>query len=107
MVRLAKPRQVTVGVRPLRDGEEPILKVVAGRTMTLVPEEGSEDVPPIIIDAGPIQSVPSSGPQVPVVSDLTFVFLCAALKVLEIPLCRLRSRHLSCARESRVPAKEV
>ena len=70
MVRLAKPTKVTVGVRPLRDGEEPVLQAAAGRTMTLAPEEGSEDVPPVIVDAEPIQSVPSSGPQVSVVELL-------------------------------------
>ena len=66
VVRLAKPTQVTVGVRPLRDDKEPVLQAAAGRTMTLAPEEGSEDVPPVI-DVEPIQIVPSSGPQVPIV----------------------------------------
>ncbi|GJW54900.1 hypothetical protein Tco_0098985 [Tanacetum coccineum] len=47
MVHLSKPKQVTEGVRPLRDGEEPLLESTAGRTMELVleqPEVESTDV---------------------------------------------------------------
>ena len=65
VVRLAKPTQVTVGVRLLRDGEEPVLQAAAGRTMVLAPEEGSADTPPV--EAEPIRSFPSLTPQVPVV----------------------------------------
>ncbi|GJT42392.1 hypothetical protein Tco_0951107 [Tanacetum coccineum] len=42
-----KPKLVTEGVRPLRDGEEPLLESTAGRTMELVleqPEVESTDV---------------------------------------------------------------
>ena len=39
VVRLASPKQVTVGVRPLREGEAPILEATAGRTMEFVQEE--------------------------------------------------------------------
>ena len=50
-------------MRPLRDGEEPVLTAAAGRTMTLALEEGSEGVPPVppVINVEPIQSVPSTG----------------------------------------------
>ncbi|GJS07172.1 hypothetical protein Tco_0363968 [Tanacetum coccineum] len=34
VVHLSKPKQVTEGVRPLRDGEEPLLESTAGRTRT-------------------------------------------------------------------------
>ncbi|GJR88359.1 hypothetical protein Tco_0212370 [Tanacetum coccineum] len=47
VVHLSKPKQVTEGVRPLRDGEEPLLESTAGRTMELVleqPEIESTDV---------------------------------------------------------------
>ncbi|GKA09667.1 hypothetical protein Tco_0688998 [Tanacetum coccineum] len=39
VVHLSKPKQVTEGVRPLRDGEEPLLESTAGRTMELVLEQ--------------------------------------------------------------------
>ncbi|GJS95716.1 hypothetical protein Tco_0802684 [Tanacetum coccineum] len=35
VVHLSKPKLVTEGVRPLRDGEEPLLESTAGRTMEL------------------------------------------------------------------------
>ncbi|GJS83602.1 hypothetical protein Tco_0750143 [Tanacetum coccineum] len=49
VVHLSKPKLVTEGVRPLRDGEEPLLESTAGRTMELVleqPEVESTDVHP-------------------------------------------------------------
>ncbi|GJW66071.1 hypothetical protein Tco_0117955 [Tanacetum coccineum] len=39
VVHLSKPKLVTEGVRPLRDGEEPLLESTAGRTMELVLEQ--------------------------------------------------------------------
>ncbi|GJX53974.1 hypothetical protein Tco_0282343 [Tanacetum coccineum] len=47
VVHLSKPKLVTEGVRPLRDGEEPLLESTVGRTMELVmeqPEVESTDV---------------------------------------------------------------
>jgi hypothetical protein len=44
VVKLASPKQVTVGVRPLRKDEAPILEATAGRTMEFVQEE-PENVP--------------------------------------------------------------
>lgn len=35
VVKLAKPAQVAVGVRPLREGEQPILEATAGRLLEL------------------------------------------------------------------------
>ena len=64
VVRLAKPTQVTVGVLPLRDGEEPVLQATAGRTMVIAQEEGSEDVPPVVMEAHPIRSIPSAASHV-------------------------------------------
>ncbi|GJY00097.1 hypothetical protein Tco_0357115 [Tanacetum coccineum] len=58
VVHLSKPKQVTEGVRPLRDGEEPLLESTAGRTMELVleqPEVESTDV----LAPTPLRSVPS------------------------------------------------
>ncbi|GJW28220.1 hypothetical protein Tco_0045095 [Tanacetum coccineum] len=58
VVHLSKPKQVTEGVRPLRDGEEPLLERTAGRTMELVleqPEIESTDV----LAPTPLRSVPS------------------------------------------------
>ncbi|GJV90843.1 hypothetical protein Tco_1538656, partial [Tanacetum coccineum] len=59
VVQLSKPKLVTVGVRPLRDGEEPLLESTAGRTMELVleqPEDESTDV----LAPTPLRSVPGA-----------------------------------------------
>ena len=64
MVRLASPKQVTVGVRPLREGEAPILEATAGRTMEFVQEE-PENVPPVVLEATPVRSVPNPRVQSP------------------------------------------
>ena len=55
VVKLEAPRRVTVGVRPLRGGETPILQATAGRVVDLVvPEpEGS----PAAVAAPPLQQV--------------------------------------------------
>lgn len=58
MVRLAEPKGVTVGQRPLRAGEVPILQATAGRVMELnLGEEGSGETPPPILDVTPINVV--------------------------------------------------
>ncbi|GJU49631.1 hypothetical protein Tco_1219186 [Tanacetum coccineum] len=57
--KLSKPKLVTEGVRPLRDGEEPLLESTAGRTMELVleqPEVESTDV----LAPTPLRSVPGA-----------------------------------------------
>ncbi|GKD01991.1 hypothetical protein Tco_1172265, partial [Tanacetum coccineum] len=43
VVHLSKPKLVTQGVRPLRDGEEPLLESTAGYTMELVLEQPEDD----------------------------------------------------------------
>ncbi|GJS58678.1 hypothetical protein Tco_0653462 [Tanacetum coccineum] len=56
---VVKPKLVTEGVRPLRDGEEPLLESTAGRTMELVleqPEVESTDV----LAPTPLRSVPGA-----------------------------------------------
>ncbi|GJW99339.1 hypothetical protein Tco_0183253 [Tanacetum coccineum] len=64
VVHLSKPKLVTEGVRPLRDGEEPLLESTAGRTMELVLEqpevEGTDVLAPI-----PLRSVPSATAEPP------------------------------------------
>ena len=55
MVRLAEPKVVTVGQRPLRAGEVPILQATAGRVVELnLEEEGSGETPPLVLDVAPI-----------------------------------------------------
>lgn len=54
MVRLAEPKVVKVGQRPLRAGEAPILQATAGRVMELNLEEGSGETPPLVLDVAPI-----------------------------------------------------
>ena len=68
VVKLEKPKQVTVGVRPLREGEEPVLEATAGR-ITVLAQEGPEDSPPAATLVTPVQSVPPSGEQSPVVGE--------------------------------------
>ena len=53
MVRLEAPQRVVVGVRPIREGETPILQATAGRVVQLnIPEpEGSP------VAASPVQQV--------------------------------------------------
>ena len=55
MVRLAEPKVVNVGQRPLRVGEVPILQATAGRVMELnLEEEHSGETSPLILDAVPV-----------------------------------------------------
>ena len=55
VVQLADPKEVTVGTRPLREGEVPILEATAGRVMELAVEgEASDEGPPHPIEATPI-----------------------------------------------------
>ena len=55
VVNLEMPRSVTVGVRPLREGETPILEATAGRVVDLV-VPSSEGSPSVVV-AAPVQSV--------------------------------------------------
>ena len=54
VVKLEKPKQVTVGVRPRRENEQPLLEATAGHLAVLGPvvHEGS---PPLLVT--PVQSV--------------------------------------------------
>nr|GFA75450.1 transposase (putative), gypsy type [Tanacetum cinerariifolium] len=53
-VHLSKPKLVTEGVRPLRDGEEPLLEATVGRTMELVLEL-PEDENTTVLEPTPLQ----------------------------------------------------
>ena len=63
-VKLAKPTQVTVGVRPLREGEIPILEATAGRILEPAQEE-SADVAQPLLNATPVQTVPAQEGPIP------------------------------------------
>ena len=65
MVKLEKPKRVTVGVRPLRDDEEPILEATERHLTVLAPL----DSPPAAALVTPVQSVPPTGEQSPVVEE--------------------------------------
>lgn len=54
VVKLDKPKEVTIGVRPLREGEPPLLEATAGR-LTVLPATVPEDTPPLVVV--PVQSV--------------------------------------------------
>ena len=67
-VKLKEPKHVTVGVRPLRDGEEPFLKATAGHLTVLGPVVPA-DSPPAAVFVPPVQSVPPTVEQSPVVEE--------------------------------------
>jgi hypothetical protein len=67
VVKLAKPTLVTVGVRPLRDGETPILEATAGRTMEYVQEE-PVNASPVVLEATLVRNVPTERVQSPKLS---------------------------------------
>ena len=62
VVHLNRPRDVTVGTRPLRGDEEPVLESTAGRTVEMVLDDPENSPPPAVI-ATPVQSVPSRSAQ--------------------------------------------
>ncbi|GJW49839.1 hypothetical protein Tco_0091190, partial [Tanacetum coccineum] len=57
VVHLSKPKLVTQGVRPLRDGEEPLLESTAGCTMELVLEQPEDDSTGVLA-LTPLRSIP-------------------------------------------------
>ncbi|GJY11779.1 hypothetical protein Tco_0381088, partial [Tanacetum coccineum] len=59
VVHLSKPKLVTQGVRPLRDGEEPLLESTAGYTMELVLEQPEDDSTGVLAPT-PLRSVPGA-----------------------------------------------
>lgn len=64
VVQLEKSKLVTVGVRPLREGETPVMAATAGRIMELAQEE-PENSSPVALQVTPVQSVPQSREQSP------------------------------------------
>ena len=68
VVSLEKPKRVTVGVRPLREDEEPVLEASAGH-LTVLAQGGPEDSPPAAALVTPVQSVPPTGEQSPMVEE--------------------------------------
>ncbi|GJX69921.1 hypothetical protein Tco_0307092 [Tanacetum coccineum] len=64
VVHLSKPKLVTEGVRPLRDGEEPLLESTAGRTMELVLEQPEFDRTDVLAPT-PLRSVPGATEEPP------------------------------------------
>ena len=80
VVKLVKPTQVTVGVRPLRDGERPILEATAGRLLELAQIESSDGTPPVM-NATPVQTVPAQGVVAP---ELVRAESSASIGVLQV-----------------------
>ncbi|GJY08364.1 hypothetical protein Tco_0375418 [Tanacetum coccineum] len=61
VVHLNKPKLVTEGVGPLREGEEPLMEATAGRTMELVLDANQpEDVNTMVEEPVPLRSIPDS-----------------------------------------------
>ena len=71
IVRLEAPQRVTVGVRPLRSGETPILRATAGRVVDLViPEpDGSPVVAQPVQQVAPVAQPTAEVAQTPPVQD--------------------------------------
>lgn len=80
VVKLAKPTQVAVGVRPLRDGEAPVLEATAGRTMELELEEPG-NASPGVLEATPVTSVPNLRVQSPESSHPESAHIAGILRV--------------------------
>lgn len=59
-VKLKEPKRATVGVRPLRDGEQPILEATDGH-LTVFGPVNRPDSPPAAVYVPPVQSVPPTG----------------------------------------------
>ncbi|GJX44386.1 hypothetical protein Tco_0261062 [Tanacetum coccineum] len=59
VVHLSKPKLVTEGVRPLRDGKEPLLESTTGRTMELVLEQSKVESTDVLAPT-PLRSVPGA-----------------------------------------------
>lgn len=53
-VKLKEPKQATIGVRPLREGEQPLLEATAGHLTVF----GAASGPPPAMLVPPVQSVP-------------------------------------------------
>ena len=68
VVKLAKPTQVTVGVRPLKEGETPLLEATAGHTIEYAQEELANVAQPLL-EATPVRSLPSQEVQSPERTD--------------------------------------
>ena len=64
VVKLAKPTQVTVGVRPLKEGETPILEATVRRIMEYAQEEPTNIAQPLL-EATHVRSVPNEEVQSP------------------------------------------
>ena len=59
-VKLKEPKRATVGVRPLRDGEQPILEATDGHLTVFGPVNHPDSLPAAVY-VPPVQSVPPTG----------------------------------------------
>ena len=84
VVHLNKPKLVTEGVRPLREGEEPLMEATAGRTMELVlAADQPEDVNTVVEEPTPLRSVPGANVDPPEL-DLTSADLSQAADITKV-----------------------
>ena len=70
VVKLERPKQVTIGLRPLRESEQPLLEATEGR-LTVLPEVAHEDTPPLQVT--PVQSVAPDAEVAPDVEEAPHV----------------------------------
>ena len=81
VVKLKEPKRVTVGVRPLREGEQPILQATEGHLTVFGPVE-REDSPPAAVLVAPVQVVPPTEEKSPVEEE-THVESSNSVEILE------------------------
>ena len=87
VVKLKEPKRVTVGVRPLREGEQPILQATEGH-LTVFGPVAREDSPPAAVFVAPVQVVPPTEEQSPVEEE-THVESSNSVEILE-PVAEVR-----------------
>ena len=81
VVKLKEPKRVTVGVRPLREGEQPILQATEGH-LTVFGPAAPQDSPPAAVLVAPVQVVPPTEEKSPVEEE-THVEASNSVEILE------------------------
>ena len=90
VVKLKEPKRVTIGVRPLREGEQPILQATAGH-LTVFGPVAQSDSPPAAVLVAPVQVVPPVEERSPVREE-THVEASNSVEILESAEVRKKKR---------------
>ena len=90
VVKLKEPKRVTIGVRPLREGEQPVLQATAGHLTTFA-AVAQQDSPPAAVLVAPVQVVPPTEERSPVEEE-THVEASNSVEILESTEVRKKKR---------------